>query len=126
MAEIVFYKELQGLPEELEKWCEKALAQIQSPEKRDEAARDLRERIESLLKECPVQDAEEKTKDVLRKLGNPEVKAKELKQAYEIKDNKKIDKVVGCICLMLGTVCGIISFMLFYFNNYTIFAPLCQ
>ena len=30
------------------------------------------------------------------------------------KDNKKADKVTGTICLVLGIVCGLISFMLFY------------
>ena len=114
MAGIVFYKELEGLPEELERWCEKALAQIESPEKRDEAASDLREKIEKLLKECPAQDLEEKTRDVLRKLGKAEVVAVELKQTYETKYNKKTDKIIGCICVTIGMCCGIISFVLFY------------
>lgn len=121
MKEIVFYKELQGLPEELERWCEKALAQIESPEKRDEAAKDLRERIEILLKECLAQDTEEKTKEVLKKLGKPESMAVELEQRYKIKDNKKVDKVAGCVCLVLGIVCGIISFILFYSNQNQVF-----
>lgn len=114
MNKIVFYKELQGLPEELERWCEKALAEIESPEKCQEAAIDLRKKIEALLEECTVQDLEEKTVYVVRKLGRPEIAASELKEVYKIKDNKKADKVTGTICLVLGIVCGLISFMLFY------------
>lgn len=124
MNKIVFYKELEGLPEELEKWCEKALAEIESPEKCNEAAKNLRVKIELLLKECPVQDLEEKTEYVIKKLGKPEITARELKEAYSIKYNKKTDKVIGTICLALGIICSIISFILFYSSrNQIFFAP---
>ena len=114
MAEIIYYRELEGLPEELEKWCKKALSKIESPEKRHEAAKDLREKIEKLMEECSVQDMDEKIRYALLKLGNAETEAEELKQIYELPNNKKADQKAGTVCLILGIICGIISLVLFF------------
>lgn len=107
------YKDLRELPEELEKWGVKALSKIESPEKANQAAKDLREKIDKLWEQCPSPEQEEKVRYILRQLGKADVVAEEFKEIYKIKSNPKIDKVIGVICLALAGLCSIYPIMTF-------------
>ena len=113
MADIKIYKELSGLPEELEKWGKKALSQIESPEKAHEAAKVLREKMDQLWEDCPARDEEDKVIYVLKKLGKPEAVAEELKENYKIKNNLKTDRIAGVVCLGLSLFCAVYPIMVF-------------
>ena len=115
------YKQLRGLPEELEKWGVKALSKIESPEQADFAATELRKKMDKLWEQCPSPESEEKVHYILRQLGKAESVAEELKEEYKLKSNTKTDKRIGCICLILGIICAVISFTLYYFNRNQVF-----
>jgi len=108
------YKQLRGLPEELEKWGVKALSKIDSPEQTDFAATELRQKMDELWEQCPSPEPEEKMYYVLKQLGKADVAAEELKEAYKLKSNAKTDKVVGIICLVLATFCSIYPIRTFF------------
>lgn len=108
------YKELRELPEELEKWGVKALSKIESPEKADQAAKDLRTKIDNLWQQCPSPEQEEKVRYVLKKLGRADVAAEELKESYVLRSNPKADRVIGIICLLLAVVCSIYPIRTFF------------
>ena len=108
------YKQLQGLPEELEKWGVKALDKIESPEQANRAADDLRARIDLLWEECKASDEEEKVRYVLKNLGKADVVAEAWKELYAIKKNTKVDKIVGVICLVLAGICSIHPIKVFF------------
>ena len=108
------YKQLRGLPEELEKWGVKALDKIESPEQASRAADDLRAKIDLLWEECKVSDEEEKVRYILKNLGKANVVAEEWKELYVVKKNTKVDKIVGAICLALAVVCSILPIKVFF------------
>jgi len=117
MSYIRNYRELNELPEELEKWGKKALSQIESPEKAHEAAKELKEKMKQLWEECPARDKEEKVRYVLKKLGKAEDVAEELRKNYKIISNKKTDKIAGVIFLILSAFCSIYPIMIFFYHQ---------
>ena len=114
MAETIFYKEFNGLPEKLEKWGMKAISKIEAPEKRHEAAKFLRKKMDCILLECETWDEEEKTEYVLKKLGKAHVVAEELKASYAVKNNLKTDRIAGIIVLFLSMLCAVYPAMVFF------------
>lgn len=107
-------KELSNLPEEIRMWGEQALTKIVAPEKRHEAANDLRYKIDNLWNECSSESPEERVAYVLKKLGDVDVAAEEMKTAYEWKATPKVDIKAGIVFLILSAFCGIYAFMAFF------------
>lgn len=108
------YKELNHLPEELKMWGELALDKIEAPEKRHAAANDLRQKMDGLWNECPLEKPEEKVAYVLAELGDVQTAAEEYRNAYVWRETPKTDRVIGSIVLILSVFCGVYAFMAFF------------
>lgn len=108
------FKELNDFPEELKAWGEVALSRVESPEKRHEAANDLRQKMEGLWNECSLEKPEEKLAYVLSQLGDAETVADEMRNTYVWKEKPKTDRVIGSIVLILSAFCGVYAFMAFF------------
>lgn len=107
-------KELNNLPEELRLWGEQALDKIEAPEKRHEAACDLKDKMEHLWNECSMENPEEKTAYVLSRLGDAQAVAVEMKKTYAWKATPRTDIKVGIILLILSVLCGVYAYMAFF------------
>ena len=114
MADTIIFKELNGLPSELEAWGQQALSKIESPEKKHEAAKILRQNIDQLWNDCSLENTEEKMNDVLTKLGDAYVVAEEMKESYALKRNPRTDRIAGIIALILAALCAIYPLMAFF------------
>lgn len=108
------YRELNNLPKELQMWGERAVSRIKSPEKRHEAANDLRQKMDGLWGECPSKKQEEKTAYVLSRLGDAQTVAEELKNTYIWKGNPKLDRKIGIGLLILSVLSAIYPYWIFF------------
>lgn len=104
MSETVFITEFNGLPQPLCDWGKTAIEQIDSPEKRHEAAKEVRQRIDELWDKSFIEDinAEKKVAFVLSKLGDADLEAKRLAEKYKIKENPVKDRIIGVILLAIS------------------------
>ena len=104
-----FIKEFDGLPQALQDWGKKAISQIQSPEKKHEAAKEVRQRMEDLWDNSDIEDIriEEKVKFLLSELGNVDLEAQRLAEKYQIKENPRMDRIIGVILLFISCLLGI-------------------
>lgn len=107
MQEIGFVKEFDGLPQPLEEWGKTAISQIVSPEKRHEAAKEVRQRIDELLDKSDIRDAERRVSFVLSELGDVNLEAEHLAEKYKLRENPKQNRKIGVILLSISVLLGI-------------------
>ena len=107
MQEIGFVKEFDGLPQPLEEWGKVAISQIVSPEKRHEAAKEVRQRIDELLDKSDIRNAERKVSFVLSELGDVNLEAERLAEKYKLRENPKQNRKIGAILLSISALLGI-------------------
>lgn len=117
------YSEWDGLPEEFVQWGSLAVSKIVSFEKRHEAAKMLRNKIDTLWINHDNINSKNIIDKVLKELGDANLVAEELKETYRIKDNPQKDRKIGIAMLILSIVFGIYPFLAFFAFPSTTPAP---
>lgn len=109
IPEVGFMKEFDGLPQPLQEWGKLVIREIVSPEKRHEAAKEVRQRIDELWDKSFIGniDTEKKVQLVLSELGTADLEAKRLAEKYKIKENPVQDRIIGVILLFISVLLGI-------------------
>lgn len=119
MQETGFIKEFDGLPQTLQDWGKTAIKQIVSPEKRHEAAKEVRQRIDELWDKSFIENisAEKKEAFVLSELGDADLEAVRLAEKHRLKENPIKDRIMGVILLVIS---GMLSIYVYTFLSRTI------